>query len=129
MEVYVDDFIAMSNDLRRQHILHTSRAMLHGIHAIFPPPAVTGHNGFDPITESKLRKGEGMWDITKAVLGWEFDGQEGKIRLPLLKCKNICTLLRKILKKKRITLNEFQKIAGNCSMLPLACHVFGVFSP
>ena len=53
-----------------------------------------------------------MWDITKEVLGWKFDGQEGTIRLPLLKCKNICTLLCKILKKKRITLNEFQKIAG-----------------
>ena len=65
LEVYFDDFIVIINDLRRQHLLHTSRVMLHGIHAIFPPPAVTGHNGFDPITEAKLRKGEGMWDITK----------------------------------------------------------------
>ena len=70
LEVYVDDFISMSNDIRCQHLLHTSRAMLHGIHEIFPPPAVTGHNGFDPIVEAKLRKGEGMWDITKEVLGW-----------------------------------------------------------
>ena len=70
LEVYVDDFIAMSNELRRQHLLHTSIAMLHGIHAILPPLAVTGHNGFEPIAEENLRKGEGMWDITKEVLGW-----------------------------------------------------------
>ena len=112
LEVYVDDFISMSNDIRCQHLLHTSRAMLHGIHAIFPPPAVTGHNSFDPIAEAKLRKGERLWDITKEVMGWEFDGQEGTIQLPLLKCKKFCTLLRKLLKKKRIKLNEFQKIAG-----------------
>ena len=116
-EVYVDNFIAMSNDLRHQYLLHTSRAMLHGIHAIFLPPAVTGHNSFDPIAEAKLCKGEGMWDITKELLGWEFDGHEGTIRLPLLKCKNICTLLRKIFKKKRITLNLFQKIAACCLWL------------
>ena len=53
-----------------------------------------------------------MWDITKEVLGWEFGRQEGTIRLTLLKCKNVCTLLRKILKNKIKTLNEFQKLAG-----------------
>ena len=79
LEVYVDNFIATSNDLRCQNLLHTSRAMLHGTHAIFLPPAVTGHKGFDPIAEAKLRKGEGMWDITKEVLGWGFDGQEGTV--------------------------------------------------
>ena len=70
LEVYVDNFISMINDLCLQHLLHTSRAMLHGIHAIFPPPAVTGHNGFDPIAETKFCKGEVMWDITKEVLVW-----------------------------------------------------------
>ena len=53
-EVYVGDFIAMSNDLHRQHLLHKSKVMLHGIHVIFPPPAVTGHNGFDPFVEANL---------------------------------------------------------------------------
>ena len=57
LEVYVDDFIDMRNELRRQHLLHSYRAMLHVIHAIFPPPALTGHHGFDPIAEAKLCKG------------------------------------------------------------------------
>ena len=28
------------------------------------------------------------------------------------KCKDICVLMRKLLKKHRVTLNEFQKLAG-----------------
>ena len=38
LEVYVDDFIALSNDIRHTHITSLSRAMLHGIHAIFHLP-------------------------------------------------------------------------------------------
>ena len=49
LEVYVDDFIAMINNVEPDHLRQLSRAMLHGIHAIFPPPEVTGHTGYDPI--------------------------------------------------------------------------------
>ena len=38
LEVYVDDFIGMTNHPLRSYILQLSRAMLHGIHALFPPP-------------------------------------------------------------------------------------------
>ena len=49
LEVYVDDFIAASNDIGHSNLQQLLRTMLHGIHAIFQPPEVTGHNGFDPI--------------------------------------------------------------------------------
>ena len=52
IEVYVDDFIAMSNNTSHTHILQISCAMLHGLHAIFPTPSVTGYNGFDPVSLS-----------------------------------------------------------------------------
>lgn len=112
LEVYVDDFIAMSNDIRHTHLLQISRAMLHGVHAIFPPPTITGHNGHDPIAENKLNNGDGTWEFQKEILGWILEGLNGTIQLPLKKCKDICILLRKIMKKKRVTLNEFQKLAG-----------------
>ena len=51
--VYVDDFIAMSNYIWHSYLEKLSRAMLHGIPAIFPSPKVTGHNGFDPIAEKE----------------------------------------------------------------------------
>ena len=108
VEVYVDDFIGMTNDTRYQHLRQILRAMLHVIHTIFPPPKITGHNGFDPIAKAKLRKGEGIWDEIKEVFGWILDGDKGTIKLPLKKCKDICSLIRKILKKKRVTLNKLQ---------------------
>ena len=49
LEVYVDDFIFMSNDIRHSHLKKLSRAMLHEIHVIFPKPEVTSHNGFEPV--------------------------------------------------------------------------------
>ena len=55
LEVYVDDFISLSNDIRHTHLMSLSRAMLHGIRAIFPPPEVTGHTGFDPIAQKNAR--------------------------------------------------------------------------
>ena len=86
--------------------------MLHGVHAIFPLPAVTGHNGYDPIAESKLEKGDGTWEYEKEILGWLINGLHGTIQLPPNKFNDICALLRKLLKKHRVTLNEFQRLAG-----------------
>ena len=72
--------------------------MLHGIHAISPPPAVTGHYGSDPVALSKLDKGEGTRKHVKEILGWILDGLNGTIQLPVKKCKDICVLMRKLLK-------------------------------
>ena len=54
LEVYIDDFIAMINNTSHARLLQISRAMLHGVHSIFPPPDVTVHNGFNPVALSKL---------------------------------------------------------------------------
>ena len=45
IEVFVDDFIGCVNDITKTKLLQTTRAMLHGIHSVFPPPQITGHNG------------------------------------------------------------------------------------
>ena len=112
IEVYVDDFIGVTNDLRFEALTQLSRAMLHGIHSIFPPPSITGHCGHDPISEAKLEKGEGTWDYKKEILGWCFDGEAHTISLPIKKSKDIAKLISNTLKKRCITLNKFQQLAG-----------------
>ena len=63
MEVYVDDFIQMAQTTDPKQLEHLAQAMLHAIHAVFPPPEATGHAGEDPIALKKLWQGDGMWDI------------------------------------------------------------------
>ena len=54
LEVYIDDFIGVIQSREPDKLLQFSRALLHGIHSVFPPPDITGHGGHDPISEKKL---------------------------------------------------------------------------
>ena len=107
MEVYVDDFIAATNDNTTQNIAKLSRAMLHGIHSIFPPPKITNHNGGDPISEKKLKKLEGLWDTKKEILGWDIDGKNYTIQLPSQKENKLQLLITTTYRKKAIPLKVF----------------------
>ena len=62
-------------------LLHLSRALLHGIHSVFPPPQVSGNNGQDPISNNKLESGKIQWAVRKEVLGWMVDGVTRCIKL------------------------------------------------
>ena len=112
IEVYVDDFIAGTNQLTIPELEQISRAMLHGIHAIFPPPSVTKHCGEDPISRGKLEKGEGVWQFVKEILGWIFDGEKYTIQLPQDKCKTICGLLRRMMSRTSVSVQKFQQLTG-----------------
>ena len=83
LEVYINDFISMSNNMSHAHILQIYRAMLYGVHAIYPPPSVTGHNGFDPVALSKLETVEGTCENVKEISGWIIDGLNVTIQLPV----------------------------------------------
>ena len=111
-EVFVDDFIGCTNTLTKDHLTQTSRAMINGIHSIFPPPEITTHPGGDPVSEKKLDKGEGTWAFTKEILGWDINGKDFTLQLPPKKCDDIIRLIKKMSKTKRPSLNKYQKLAG-----------------
>jgi hypothetical protein len=111
-EVFVDDFVGVTNNTTTTHLTHISRAMINGIHSIFPPPEVTTHSGGDPISKKKLDKGEGVWSHCKEILGWDLDGKNFTIQLPPAKCDAIVLQIRKMLKLTRTSLNKYQKITG-----------------
>ena len=112
MEVFVDDFIAATNNTSKEHLAHFSKAILHGVHSIFPPPEVTGHQGEDPIAQKKMLQGDGTWDTTKEILGWIVDGAEYTIQLPPSKCSKVATLIKQITRMKACPLRLYQEIAG-----------------
>lgn len=104
LEVFVDDFCAMTNNITKEHLTHFSRAMLHGIHSVFPPPEVTGHDGFDPVSEKKIGEGEGTWEHTKEILGWIMDGANFTVHLPPKKCEKILETIAVMIRKEGVTL-------------------------
>ena len=63
LEVYVDNCIQMAQTQDPTILRHCTRAVMHGIHSVFPPPEVSGHSGEDPISQKKLRDGEGLWEV------------------------------------------------------------------
>ena len=111
-EVFVDDFIGATNNTNTEHLEHFSRAMLYGVHSIFPPPEITGHQGQDPISQKKMDQGDGTWAYTKEILGWLVDGANFTLQLMQDKCKKICTLIKKVSSKKFCALQKFQELAG-----------------
>ena len=113
IEVFVDDFIACTDSMARETILKITRAMLHGIHSIFPPKDISGHDGGDPISQKKLEKLEGLWQHTKEILGWIIDGANYTIQLPPEKVEKMVTTLKSLSKKKKTRIKDFQKIAGS----------------
>ena len=83
LEVYVDEFIAIINNTSHAHLLQIYRAMLHGVHAISPPPSVTVHNRFNPVALYKLDTGEDTWEHVKYISGWIMDGLNGTMQSPV----------------------------------------------
>jgi hypothetical protein len=128
--VFVDDFIlAAVEDATGMKLQHTGLAALHAIHAIFPPPSISGHvGGKDPISVKKLKKGDAQWDPIKELLGFEVNGQRRTVRLPKSKTDPIVMELRRILKKRRVPLKRFLSLAGKlhhaATILPSARSLF-----
>ena len=130
IEVFMDDFIAATNDVDPVHLRHTARAMLHAIHSVFPPPAVTGHPGDDPVSIKKILKGEGKWEHIKEILGWMINGVDYTIHLPPEKMEKIVKEIDKVRRLDAIPLNRMQKLAGKLQHASYAMPGgWGLFSP
>ena len=56
----------------REQLRHVANAMMHGIHDVFPPD---DNDDKDPLSVKKMDKGEGLYDIEKMLLGFDFNGE------------------------------------------------------
>jgi hypothetical protein len=130
--VYVDDYVlALVENEERTLIRRVSRATLHAIHSIFPPPEVSGHvGGKDPISRKKLEKGDARFDIEKEILGFLINGVDRTVRLSDAKAQAIADEIVKVLRKTHVPLKRFRSLLGKLQhaarILPAAK---GMFSP
>jgi hypothetical protein len=130
--VYVDDFVlALVESDDRTLIRRVSRATLHAIHSIFPPPEVSGHvGGKDPISRKKLEKGDAWFDVEKEILGFLLNGVDRTVRLAESKAQAIANDIVRIPRKTHVPLKRFRSLLGRLQhaarILPAAK---GMFSP
>ena len=114
IQVYVDDFVnATTQSTDETYVPIVRRASIHGIHSVFPETATTKHaNGKEPISESKLKKGDGNFETTKEVIGFKFDGIKRTVCLPAAKAKRFIKDTHTMLRRKRIPLKQLQTVVG-----------------
>ena len=115
LEVYCDDYVGLLQSTNPAVLRHHSRALLHAIHQIFPPPTATGHSGEEPISLKKLViDGEGIWDTRKEILGWFFDGLHRTMELPPKKVDSLRDTIRSTLRSRHIEIKAFESFIGKC---------------
>jgi hypothetical protein len=132
LQVYVDDFCyAATQSKDGEHIPIIRRAAIHGIEAVFPPPAITKHkDGKEPISARKLMKGDGIFELIKDMIGFRFDGIKGTVHLPPEKAAAYIKETHRILRRKRVPLKTLQGVVGklrHTSIILPAAH--GFFTP
>jgi hypothetical protein len=130
--VYLDDFIGAAVENKEGTLLgRITRAALHGIHAIFPPPAVTGHiGGKDPISLKKLQRGDAQWSHQKEILGMLVNGSTKTVSITETRASDIVGEIHKILKKKQVQLKRYRRIVGKLRHVALIMPgLKGLFSP
>ena len=60
LEVYVDDYISLAIPTARKQLKHLARAVMGGIHEVFPADE---NDSEDSISLKKMKKGESKWAV------------------------------------------------------------------
>ena len=78
LDVYVDDYISLEILHTKADLRHVANAMMKGVHYVFPEDDVDEN---EPFSYKKLLKLEGVWAMTKDILGFTFDGENKTVWL------------------------------------------------
>ncbi len=91
IELYVEDFMSIVIPTSKAQLDHVANAIMLGIHDVFPANIVDSN---DPISEKKLKKGEGQYSTLKTLLGFDFDGNRKTMWLEEKKRAILLTTLK-----------------------------------
>jgi hypothetical protein len=96
--------------------LWVSRAALHAIHAIFPPPDVINHaSEKDSVSEKKLAKGDAEFKIDEILLGFVPSGHSGAgrtVSLPLDKKNRYIARVQEMLSRNFVSVALHGEVRG-----------------
>jgi hypothetical protein len=104
---------SQQNPLRNQR-----RTLLHNIDRVFRPTDSLDASGRkDPISTSKLDKGDAAWQNNKRCLGWDFGGRSKTLAIPAHRREKARSTLQDMLNRKRPGLTDWQSLLGDLRSL------------
>jgi hypothetical protein len=121
VDVFVDDFLVAAQG--SPHALtRTKRTLLHTIDDVFRPLVSTDPpHRTEPISTSKLQKGDGSWSTRKKMLGWTVDSDAMTLTLPPRRLARLKELLDSIPPtRKRLSIDTWHKLLGELRSMSLA---------
>ena len=121
VDLYMDDFLglAQGHPRLRERVRST---LFHSIDQIFRPLDASDATTFrrDPISISKLNKGDATWATRKCLLGWVIDTVRETIELPEHRRHRLLDILAALLTKRRVSLKVWQQSLGEIRSMILA---------
>jgi hypothetical protein len=121
VEVYMDDFILLSQQSRDQRV-SARRTLFECIDSVLRPLS-PGDNPRrkEPNLTKKLAQGDAHWSCKKVVLGWLIDTQARTISLPQHRRDRLLELLAAIPRSQRRTSRQkWQSLVGEIRSMALA---------
>ena len=119
VDVFVDDFLAISQPATATT---TRRTLMHSIDTVLRPlsPSDPVHRT-EPISLSKLAKGDAAWSTRKQMLGWILDSVDMTLTLPPRRLQRLAALLGDIPpSQRRLSLPKWHKLLGELRSMSLA---------
>ena len=118
VDVYVDNFVKLVQGWR--NALRVRRQTFHHIDKVFRPNDHLDRQRKQPISIKKLEKGDDGWSTEKVILGWLVNSQSKTISLPQHRQDRLHSILDTMLRRKRATVNEWQRLLGELRSMSLA---------
>ena len=118
VDAYVDDFVKAVQGW--YNAMRVRRHTFHNIDKVFRPNDAQDTNRKQPISESKLDKGDDHWSTQKVILGWLIDTVAMTISLPPHRQARLLNLLGTITKRKRASIHEWHQLLGELRSMSLA---------
>lgn len=121
IDVYMDDFVALvqGKPSRRRYV---RQLLMQAVDTVFRPKDVSDpSHRQEPISEKKLRKGDGCWETTKTVLGWCLDTIHHTISLTPRRYNRLQEILDSLPRtRKRVRTKDWHQIMGELRSMSLA---------
>ena len=128
VDVYVDDFIGLAQAPTASRVKGT---LLSTVDRVFRPPTTDDDPLYkDPISLSKLDKGDLEWGTKKRILGWDIDTAAGTILLPEHRQLRLHELLNTFSGLHRTSRKRWYQLLGELRSMSLAIpgshHMFSI---